>query len=192
MAKVSYWELINIVGNTKVEEFEKILSFIYIATKYVNQFFDVAISLNISTKENPSWDDNLVVFKTVEQYRLRNFIVSRVNEPIVEYHIHNIFIRYSNSAFGHYLSALTYGIISPMHKRKLREALAWYFTLKLTETSKYTRPQISSIVDYHNVSLVEKLALMIGVDFLKDFALGRADLDEDALPKDVQELISIG
>jgi hypothetical protein len=82
MAKVSYWELINIVGNTKVEEFEKILSFIYIATKYVNQFFDV--------------------------------------------------------------------------------------------------------------SLVEKLALMIGVDFLKDFALGRADLDEDALPKDVQELISIG
>jgi hypothetical protein len=50
-------------------------------------------------------------------------------------------------------------------------------------------PQISSTIDYHNIYLVEKLALMIGIDFLKDFALGRADLDENALPNDIQDLI---
>jgi hypothetical protein len=165
MSIVSHCELVHIVGDTKVEEFEKILSFIYIAAIYINQFFDVAISLGISYKDNPTLDDKLVVFKTIEQYKLRNFNDDRVNEAIAEYHIHNIFIRYSNSKFGHYLSALIYGIISTIHKRKLREALAWYFSLKLTETSKYTMPQISSIIDYHNIYLVEKLALRLILTF---------------------------
>jgi hypothetical protein len=43
-------------------------------------------------------------------------------------------------------------------------------------------------VDHLYIYPVKKLAQIVGDDFLKDFATGKAFIQEDALPNDVQEL----
>jgi hypothetical protein len=60
--------------------------------------------------------------------------------------------------------------------------------LKLTERCKYVRPKYPSWIDNLYLYPVKKLAQIIGDDFLKDFALGKGVIQEDALPSDVQEL----
>ena len=107
---------------------------------------------------------------------------------ITDYHLEEIVIRCDIARFGHYLHELIHGIISKNHPHQLREGLAWYFTLKLTEGYRYVRPSYPSWVDMLYVYPVKRLAEIVGNDFLKDLAVGKASIQYDLLPMDVQDL----
>ncbi|MDQ4072896.1 MAG: hypothetical protein M3162_01190, partial [Thermoproteota archaeon] len=83
-------------------------------------------------------------------------------------------VRHKNSKFGHYLYALLYGIMDKRHDIKIRQSLAWSFTLKLTETAKYVRPNSSTIdLDRYCLDLVSKLQGITESNLLKYYAIGR-------------------
>jgi hypothetical protein len=107
---------------------------------------------------------------------------------MTDYRLQEIVIRSDIAKFGNYLHELIHGIISRRHTHQLREGMAWYFTLKLTERYRYVRPSYPSWVDEIYVYPARRLAEIVGEEFLKDFALGRASLDYESLPKYVQEL----
>jgi hypothetical protein len=107
---------------------------------------------------------------------------------ITDYHLEEIVIRCDIARFGHYLHELIHGIISKTHPHQLREGLAWYFTLKLTEGYRYVRPSYPSWVDALYVYPVNMLAKIVGDEFLKDLAVGKASVQYDLLPRDVQDL----
>ena len=88
----------------------------------------------------------------------------------------------------YYLHELIHGVISKDHPHQLREGLAWYFTLKLTEKHRYTRPSYPSWVDDLYIQPVRRLAQIVGNDFLKDLALGKASLEIELLPPESQRL----
>lgn len=107
---------------------------------------------------------------------------------ITDYHLEEIVIRSDIARFGHYLHELIHGIVSKSHPHQLREGFAWYFTLKLSQRYKYVRPSYPSWVDDLYVYPVNRLAEIVGNEFLKDLAIGNATLQYDLLPKDVQDL----
>lgn len=107
---------------------------------------------------------------------------------ITDYHLEEIVIRFDIARFGHYLHELIHGIVSKSHPHQLREGFAWYFTLKLSQRYKYVRPSYPSWVDDLYVYPVNRLAEIVGNEFLKDLAIGNATLQYDLLPKDVQDL----
>lgn len=107
---------------------------------------------------------------------------------ITDYRLEEIVIRCDIARFGHYLHELIHGIISKTHPHQLREGLAWYFTLKLTEEFRYVRPSYPSWVDVLYVYPVNRLAEIVGNEFLKDIAVGKASVQYDLLPRDVQDL----
>ncbi len=107
---------------------------------------------------------------------------------ITDYNLGEIVIRYDAARFGHYLHELIHGIISKSHPHQLREGFAWYFTLKLTEGYRYVRPSYPSWVDILYLYSVNRLAEIVGDDFLKDLAIGKASVEIDLLPGEVRDL----
>jgi len=107
---------------------------------------------------------------------------------ITDYRLREIVIRCDIAKFGHYLHELIHGIISNKHTHQLREGFAWYFTLKLTEGYRYVRPSYPSWVDGLYLYPVNRLAEIVGDEFLKDLAVGKASIQYDILPRDVQDL----
>ena len=107
---------------------------------------------------------------------------------ITDYRLEEIVIRCDIARFGHYLHELIHGIISKSHTHQLREGFAWYFTLKLTEGYRYVRPSYPSWVDMLYLYPVNRLAEIMGDEFLKDLAIGKACIQNDLLPRDVQDL----
>ena len=107
---------------------------------------------------------------------------------ITDYRLEEIVIRCDIARFGHYLHELIHGIISKSHTHQLREGFAWYFTLKLTEGYRYVRPSYPSWVDMLYLYPVNRFAEIVGDEFLKDLAIGKASVQNDLLPRDVQDL----
>lgn len=107
---------------------------------------------------------------------------------ITDYHLEEIVIRCDIARFGHYLHELIHGIVSKSHTHQLREGFAWYFTLKLTEGYRYVRPPYPYWVDMLYLYPVNRLAEIVGDEFLKDLAIGKASIQNDLLPRDVQDL----
>ena len=54
---------------------------------------------------------------------------------LTDYQLRETIIRYDIATFGNYLHELIYGVLDKSHTHQLREALAWYYTLKLTDTN---------------------------------------------------------
>ena len=74
------------------------------------------------------------------------------------------------------------------HNAIIRQALSWYFTIRLTETAKYVRPKSSSIgIDDRYLCIINNVYNVIGNDLLKEFALGRALTNKKELPGDIQK-----
>jgi hypothetical protein len=107
---------------------------------------------------------------------------------MTDYELEETIIRYDVANFGNYLRELILGILDRSHTHQLREALAWYYTLKLTEQYKYVRPSYAAWIDHLYVAPVKRLANIVGDDFLRDLALGRASIEENAFPIDIKRL----
>jgi hypothetical protein len=167
------------------EELQRVLMFIDHANKIIDEYFGVRTSFDIVICHG-SWEMEIQVISRRRELLLQYDETKSVS--VTDYRLKEIVIRYDIAKFGHYLHELIHGVISKNHPHQLREGLAWYFTLKLTERCRYVRPKYPSWVDNLYVYPVKKLAQIMGDDFLRDFALGKGIIQEEAVPTDVQEL----
>jgi hypothetical protein len=171
---------------TTSDEIKKITSWVQYANKIIDDYFGIVTSFDVLICRG-RWEMEVQVISRKSQsafslYNDTKFV------GITDYHLGEIVIRCDIARFGHYLHELIHGIISKNHPHQLREGLAWYFTLKLTEGYRYVRPSYPSWVDMLYVYPVKRLAEIVGNDFLKDLAVGKASIQYDLLPMDVQDL----
>jgi hypothetical protein len=168
------------------EEVKKISSWVEYANKIISDYFGIVTSFDILICRG-RWEMEVQVVSRKSQSMLSMYSDTRF-VGITDYRLEEIVIRCDLARFGHYLHELIHGIISKTHPHQLREGLAWYFTLKLTEGYRYVRPSYPSWVDVLYVYPVNRLAEFVGDEFLKDFAVGKASVQYDLLPRDVQDL----
>jgi hypothetical protein len=168
------------------EEVKKVSSWVEYANKIINDYFGTVTSFDILICRG-RWEMEVQVISRKSQSTLSMYNDTRF-VGITDYHLEEIVIRCDIARFGHYLHELIHGIISKTHPHQLREGLAWYFTLKLTEGYRYVRPSYPSWVDALYVYPVNMLAKIVGDEFLKDLAVGKASVQYDLLPRDVQDL----
>jgi hypothetical protein len=174
-----------LTGATR-EEVKKVSSWVEYANKLINDYFGTITSFDILICRG-RWEMEVQVISRKSQSALSMYNDTRF-VGITDYHLEEIVIRCDIARFGHYLHELIHGIISKTHPHQLREGLAWYFTLKLTEGYRYVRPSYPSWVDVLYVYPVNMLAEIVGDEFLKDLAVGKASVQNDLLPRDVQDL----
>ena len=168
------------------EEVKKASSWVKYANKIINDHFGIVTSFDVLICRG-RWEMEVQVISRKSQspfsmYNDTKFV------GITDYRLGEIVIRYDTARFGHYLHELIHGILSNKHPHQLREGFAWYFTLNLTERYRYVRPSYPSWVDVLYIYPVKRLAEIVGHEFLKDLAVGKATIQYDLLPRDVQEL----
>ena len=189
-----------LTSDLTAEEMRKVCALVNSANKIIDDYFGIKTSFDIIICKG-GWEMEVQVISRRKNHKLSNGGNSRSGNGsylrgydetksvgITDYRLQEIVIRCDTAKFGHYLHELIHGIISKDHPQQLREGLAWYFTLKLTDPYRYVRPSYPSWVDNLYVYPTKKLAQIVGDDFMKDIALGKAFVQEYALPKDVQEL----
>ncbi len=168
------------------EEVKKVSSWVKYANRIINDHFGTVTSFDVLICRG-RWEMEVQVISRKSQSLSSMYSDTRF-VAITDYRLGEIVIRCDIARFGHYLHELIHGIISKTHPHQLREGLAWYFTLKLTEGYRYVRPSYPSWVDVLYVYPVNMLAEIVGDDFLKDLAVGKASIQYDLFPRDVQEL----
>jgi hypothetical protein len=168
------------------DEIEKISSWIKYANRIINDYFGIATSFDVLICRG-RWEMEVQVISRRYQSKLLMYNDTKF-VGITDYRLEEIVIRLDIARFGHYLHELIHGILSKNHPHQLKEGLAWYFTLKLTEGYRYVRPSYPSWVDELYIYPVNMLAEIVGNEFLKDLAIGRATVQYDLLSKDLQDL----
>ena len=176
-------------SDAEVEKLEKIISLVHIASKYVDKYFDIRISLNFITNST-DWNGDDAVFFITNSNRTPTQSLDHnpnVHQQQKDDIVSNLYIENKTAKFGHYLYALIYGIMAEKHNTIIRQTLSWYFMIQLTETAKYVRPKSSSIgLDDRYLCLIDKVYGVIRNDTLKEFALGRMPTNKQ-LPGDIQK-----
>jgi hypothetical protein len=168
------------------DEIEKVSSWVKYANRIITDYFGMATSFDVLICRG-RWEMEVQVVSRRYQSKLSMYSDTKF-VGITDYHLEEIVIRFDIARFGHYLHELVHGIMSKNHPHQLREGFAWYFTLKLTERYRYVRPSYPSWVDELYVYPVNRLAKIVGNEFLKDLAIGKASVQYDLLPKDLQDL----
>ena len=177
---------VSFLTGTTNEEVKKVTSWIKYANKIINDYFGMVTSFDVLICQG-RWDMEVQIISRKGQSTLSIYNDTKF-VGITDYRLEEIVIRCDIARFGHYLHELIHGIISKSHTHQLREGLAWYFTLKLTEGYRYVRPSYPSWVDMLYLYPVNRLAEIVGNEFLKDLAIGKASIQNDLLPRDVQDL----
>jgi len=177
---------VSFLTGTTNEEVKKVTSWIKYANEIINDYFGMVTSFDVLICRG-RWDMEVQIISrkgqsTLSMYNDTKFV------GITDYRLEEIVIRCDIARFGHYLHELIHGIVSKSHTHQLREGFAWYFTLKLTEGYRYVRPSYPSWVDMLYLYPVNRLAEIVGDEFLKDLAIGKASIQNDLLPMDVQDL----
>jgi hypothetical protein len=168
------------------DEIEKVSSWVKYANRIITDYFGMATSFDVIICRG-RWEMEVQVVSRRDQSMLSMYNDTKF-VGITDYHLEEIVIRFDIARFGHYLHELVHGIMSKNHPHQLREGFAWYFTLKLTERYRYVRPSYPSWVDELYVYPVNRLAKIVGNEFLKDLAIGKASVQYDLLPNDLQDL----
>jgi hypothetical protein len=168
------------------DEIEKVSSWVKYANRIITDYFGMATSFDVIICRG-RWEMEVQVVSRRDQSMLSMYNDTKF-VGITDYHLEEIVIRFDIARFGHYLHELVHGIMSKNHPHQLREGFAWYFTLKLTERYRYVRPSYPSWVDELYVYPVNSLAKIVGNEFLKDLAIGKASVQYDLLPNDLQDL----
>jgi hypothetical protein len=168
------------------EEIVKVVALIDNANNIIDKYFGFTTSFDIVICRG-GWEMEIQFISRKLESPLKLYDDTKA-VAITDYRLKEIIIRFDIAKFGHYLHELLHGIINIDYTQQLREGLAWYFTMKLTESYRYVRPFYPSWVNNLYLYPVNKLAQIVGDNFLKDFAVGKASIQEDALPSDIQDL----
>ncbi|HEX2106403.1 MAG TPA: hypothetical protein VHF28_01615 [Nitrososphaera sp.] len=168
------------------EEIDRVSSWVKHANSIIIDYFGIVTSFDVIICRG-RWEMEVQVISRKGQHPFSIYDDTKFI-GMTDYNLEEIVIRYDIARFGHYLHELIHGIISKSHPHQLREGFAWYFTLKLTEGYRYVRPSYPSWVDMLYLYPVNRLAEIVGDDFLKDLAIGKASVEVDLLPGEVRDL----
>ncbi len=168
------------------EEVKKASSWVKYANKMINDLFGIVTSFDVLMCRG-RWEMEVQVISRKGQCTFPVYDDTK-SVALTDYRLGEIVIRYDIARFGHYLHELIHGILSGSHPHQLREGFAWYFTLKLTEGHRYVRPSYPSWVDMLYLYPVNRLAKIVGDEFLKDLAIGKASVENDLLPSEIRDL----
>ena len=177
---------VSFLTGATTQEVTKVSSWIEHANKLINDHFGIITTFDVLICRG-RWEMEVQIISRRGQSLFTLFNDTKF-VGITDYRLEEIVIRFDIARFGHYLHELIHGIISNKHSHQLREGFAWYFTLKLTEGYRYVRPSYPPWVDALYVYPVNKLAQIVGIEFLKDIAVGKASIQDDLLPSDIQDL----
>ncbi len=178
---------INFLTDASSKEVQKISTLVKHANYTIDKYFGIVTAFDVLICRG-SWEMEVQVISRRMEASESSIHSDTKFVGMTDYRLGEIVIRCDIAKFGHYLHELIHGIISKNHTHQLREGLAWHFTLKLTEDYRYVRPSYPSWVDEMYVYPTKRLAEIVGEEFLKDLTLGKASLDYELLPKDVQDL----
>jgi hypothetical protein len=167
------------------EKVEKVLMLIYKSNSITKEFFGVGSSFDTVICSG-YWEMELQNVSRRQNLLIRSYDATR--STIIDYHLKEIVVRSDTARFGDYLHGSIMGILSNIYTQQLKEGLAWHFVMHLTQSYRYVRPKCPEWIEHYCIYPVNKLARIVGDDFLKDFALGRASIQEEVLPEDIREL----
>ena len=167
-------------------DMQKVFAIIDAATNVIYEYFGARTAFDIIICRG-CWEMEVQIISRIHNFSSGQ-IYNTKSAGITDYRLKEIVFRYDIARFGHYLHELIHGILSSRHPHQMREGLAWYFTLLLTESKRYLQPRYPSMLTALYIFPVKKMATVMGQEFLKDFALGRATVLEDAFSQDVKEL----
>ena len=167
-------------------DIQKVSAIIDAATNVIYEYFGVRTAFDIIICRG-CWEMEVQIISRIHNFSSGQ-IYNTKSAGITDYRLKEIVFRYDIARFGHYLHELIHGILSSRHPHQMREGLAWYFTLLLTESKRYLQPRYPSMLNALYIFPVKKMARVMGQEFIKDFALGRATVFEEAFSQDVREL----
>lgn len=175
------------------EEINKVLVFVYHANEIIYHYFGTKSTFDLTICKGHQEMQTQIMLKLrsngIVQWQQRHNPQGTSNSvAITDYELKKIIIRHDIAKFGHYLHELILSVLVRSHTHQLREALSWYYTLKLTEQFRYVRPSYPIWIDYLYVTPIKRLAKILGDDFLRDLAVGRASIEESAFPTDIRKL----
>jgi hypothetical protein len=168
------------------EEVKKASTWVEYANKIINDYFGIMTSFDVIMCRG-RWEMEVQVISRKDQCTFSLYDGTK-SVAITDYRLGEIIIRYDIARFGHYLHELIHGILSSAHTHQLREGFAWYFTLKLTEGYRYVRPSYPSWVDRLYLYPVNRLAEIVEDEFLKELAIGKASIENNLFPREIQDL----
>ena len=177
---------ITFLSELSSSEFQKVFALFDTANNLLYEYFGTRTSFDIIICRG-SWEMEVQIISRIHNFPSRQYYTTR-SAAITDYYLKEIVVRFDVAKFGHYLHELIHGILSSRHSHQLREGLAWYFTLMLTDSQRYLRPKYPEFLNELYIYPVKKMANILGEEFLKDFALGNATIHEEAFSQDVREL----
>ena len=177
---------ITFLSELSSSEFQKVFVFIDTANNLLYEYFGTRTSFDIIICRG-SWEMEVQIISRIHNLPSGQYYNTR-SVAITDYYLKEIVVRFDVAKFGHYLHEFIHGILSSRHSHQLREGLAWYFTLLLTDSRRYLRPNYPEFLNELYIYPVKKMANILGEEFLKDFALGDATIHEEAFSQDVREL----
>ena len=160
--------------------------FIESANNIIYEYFGTTTSFDIIICHG-SWEMEVQIISRIHNLSSGQYYNTK-SAAITDYRLKEIIVRFDAAKFGHYLHELVHGILSTRHPHQLREGLAWFFTLLLTDSKKYLRPTYPGFLNELYLFPINKLSRVVGQEFLKDFALGKAAIHEEAFGQDVRDL----
>lgn len=176
-----------------LQEINKVMLFVFEANEIIYRYFGTKsnfdlIICNGHKEMQPQIISKLGSNGIVQWQQKHNPQGMNNSVSIIDYMLEKIIIRHDIAKFGHYLLELILSVLDRSHTHQLREALAWYYTLKLTEKFRYVRPSYPIWIDYLYVTPIKRLSKIVGDDFLRDLAVGKASIEESAFPADIRKL----
>jgi hypothetical protein len=112
--------------------------FIESANNIIYEYFGTTTSFDIIICHG-SWEMEVQIISRIHNLSSGQYYNTK-SAAITDYRLKEIIVRFDAAKFGHYLHELVHGILSTRHPHQLREGLAWFFTLLLTDSKKYLRP----------------------------------------------------
>src|ERR687892_455969 len=174
------------LSQSSSSQFQKVTAFIDIANNMIYEYFGTKTDFDIIICHG-SWEMEVQIVSRIHNLHSGQNYTTR-SAAITDYLLKEIVVRCDIAKFGHYLHELIHGILGKKHSHQLKEGLAWYFTEVLTGSKIYLMPSLSASITELYVYPVRELAGVLGEEFLKDFALGNANIHEEAFSKEIKDL----
>lgn len=179
---------ITFLGDTSSDEIINIVKLIDTANQMIESYFGIHTAFDIIICKG-GWEMEVQVLSRQRSGDTDQFGNGKKLIAITDYKLDEIVIRSDKARFVHYLHELIHGILSPSHTRQLKEALAWYFTLRLLKPYGNLEAAYPPWIDSMYLSPVKQLAEIVGDDTLREFSVGKCCLTSiKDLPKEVKQL----
>ncbi len=186
-SEAGYCGKVEFLYEAEGEERQKILKMLEVAGKMVSDYFGSKCKYDVLVCDG-GWCMELQVISrergNSKKYRLR----SPDYMAITDYNLSEIIIRKDVAKFAQYLHEMIHCVIPKSYPHQLREGLAWFFTLEIIRPYPYLRPSYPMWIADIYIRPVRSLVETFGLDFIKNFATGNAEIEESAVPEDAKDL----